>query len=269
VKPARARLPITDLLFRWRKLVLSANGPTWSRPPSKRNPTPRKLADKNVRLTLSALANYMDVDGTNAFPSQELLAVSTGLTTRAVKDALERAAQSGWILRHRIWMHNLGMKRFRYAYRVRFPAVNPEPSSGERSSPGGMELHAIGPKVGVETPPGEPGAAPGERESSPGEPGSHYQANDASKDSSTALVEGSQIGEERKVQLERDFAAFVNERSTPPSGQALLAYLKGVRAAAHYDAARLHDALERGLQLRPSDPNAWLKAELKRSGGQP
>ncbi len=123
---------MSDICFNWRKLVLSPNGPRLLQRPTRKHPNGRWIADKNARFVLMALANYMNADGTNAFPSQETLAKDTGLTARAIKGAMKRAADDGWIERTRTWVYEGGRRKgFRYSYKPGFPVIE----HGERRSP--------------------------------------------------------------------------------------------------------------------------------------
>jgi hypothetical protein len=127
----------SDICFRWRKLVLSPNGPkVWRRATAatkrRREKPARIVADKDARFCLAALANYMNPDGTSAYPSIARIAADTGLSTRAVKSAMTRAADGGWIARTRTWVYEYGKKMgFRYSYEPRFPDFE----HGEPGSP--------------------------------------------------------------------------------------------------------------------------------------
>ncbi len=166
--------PFSDILFRWRKRLLSSFGPTRVLPSTKRRPAVR-VADCPVRLVLSALANYMDADGSNAFPSQETLARDSGFTVRTVKAALQRAEKGGWIERARVPIRHREYMRYRYTYVPRFPIIDEgESGSRERSSPESGSREA---EVALS----EPDGGPDERSS-------HDVGNDATNDPVTAPV---------------------------------------------------------------------------------
>jgi hypothetical protein len=56
----------------------------------------------NVKATLAGLHFYMDEDGANCHPSQELLAKRVGCTRQAIASNLKLAEQHGWIKSYRI-----------------------------------------------------------------------------------------------------------------------------------------------------------------------
>lgn len=56
----------------------------------------------NVKATLAGLYFFMDEDGANCHPSQELLAKRVGCTRQAVASNLKLAEQHGWIKSYRI-----------------------------------------------------------------------------------------------------------------------------------------------------------------------
>lgn len=94
------------LLFPWRHALASEEGP----------------AAASERLVALALSLYMNGDGLGAWPSQEVLALRTGLTARTVRDALERLVAKGWLAREpRKSPRGVKSKRFGYEYRACLP----------------------------------------------------------------------------------------------------------------------------------------------------
>ena len=61
----------------------------------------------------------MKQDGTSAFPSEQTLAMNTGLSLRSVKTHLARAAKTGWIERR--YQRYPGKALWHYRYLPRFP----------------------------------------------------------------------------------------------------------------------------------------------------
>ncbi len=74
----------------------------------------------------------MATDGSRAFPSEEMLSIETGLTSRAVSIHLQSAVEHGWILRHR--ERRRGKSWAQYFYQAAIPAHLDAP---ERRSPPG------------------------------------------------------------------------------------------------------------------------------------
>ena len=77
----------------------------------------------------------MATDGSHAFPSEDLLALETGLTSRAVSIHLQTAVEHGWILRHR--ERRRGKAWAQYFYQAVIPDLPDTPE--RRSLP-----HAVG-----------------------------------------------------------------------------------------------------------------------------
>jgi hypothetical protein len=109
--PEANRAP--NLLFRWRWLIASQRGPA--------SPTTR-----HVLLTLGL---HMASDGSRAFPSENRLALETGLSERAVSTHLRIAIQLGWIVRKR--ERQIGKDWAQYFYRA---AIPPNLDAPERRS---------------------------------------------------------------------------------------------------------------------------------------
>lgn len=86
----------------WRRAILSDDGP----------PEP------NTRYVLLALAQYMDADGSGAFPSLDRLALDTRLTRRTVGTHIQLAKDAGWLV-----TSNRGSSRGwrRYQYEAALP----------------------------------------------------------------------------------------------------------------------------------------------------
>ena len=70
-----------NLLFEWRDLVASKQGP-------------KRSTTRHVLLTLSL---HMQLDGRSCFPSVRLVAERTGLSERTVCTHLRLASEQGWI----------------------------------------------------------------------------------------------------------------------------------------------------------------------------
>ncbi len=75
-------------------------------------------AQKTVLVALEMYADYRD--GTNAYPGEENLAADTGLTTRAVRDAMKRARDIGLIVRTALENPKAGKAA---VYRLSMPAT--------------------------------------------------------------------------------------------------------------------------------------------------
>lgn len=74
-------------------------------------------AQKTVLVALEMYADYRD--GTNAYPGEENLAADTGLTTRAVRDAMKQAREIGLIVRTKVENPKAGKAA---VYRLAMPA---------------------------------------------------------------------------------------------------------------------------------------------------
>ncbi len=120
-------MPDRKLLFVWRWLIASDQGPT--------SPTTR-----HVLLTLSL---HMADNGSRAYPSENRLAEETQLSERAVGIHLQKAVDAGWIARTR--------RRNRRAWaQYDYQAVIPAHLRGtERRSGRRTERHARGPERDV------------------------------------------------------------------------------------------------------------------------
>lgn len=75
-------------------------------------------AQKTVLVALEMYADYRD--GTNAYPGEENLAADTGLTTRAVREAMKRARDIGLIVRTALENPKAGKAA---VYRLSMPAT--------------------------------------------------------------------------------------------------------------------------------------------------
>ena len=120
-------------LFDWRRALCSAYGP----PPTTRH----------VLLTVSL---HMKTDGSSAFPSQDLLALETGLSLRAVKKHLKLAQALGWLGRE---PRRRRKASFRYGtyYTPRIPpGISPNPKAEKivNGAPGAPNLVHIVPTFG-------------------------------------------------------------------------------------------------------------------------
>jgi DNA-binding transcriptional MocR family regulator len=107
-------------LFAWRNAFASEEGPSCG-------------VDRHVAMTLSL---YMNGDGLGAWPSQDTLALRTGLTDRTVGRALERLCGEGWLARQpRKSSRGIRHKRYGYEYRATLPkALSNALANGERGS---------------------------------------------------------------------------------------------------------------------------------------
>lgn len=108
------------LLFAWRHALASEEGPAVA-------------GDRHIALTL---ALYMDRDGLSAWPSQDTIAMRSGLTDRTVGRALERLCKEQWLDRQpRKSPKGNRHKRYGYEYRARLPkALADAYAKGERCS---------------------------------------------------------------------------------------------------------------------------------------
>lgn len=95
-------------------------------------------AQKTVLVALEMYADYRD--GTNAYPGEENLAADTGLTTRAVRDAMKRARDIGLIVRTALENPKAGKAA---VYRLAMP------STTGTTVP--VDNHTMGTTVPVET----------------------------------------------------------------------------------------------------------------------
>jgi hypothetical protein len=114
---------LDTLLFRWRDAFCAAEGPP-----------------ATTRLVLWTLSKHMGMDGRDAFPNQETIALESALGLRAVKRHLQRAEELGWIERQP--RRRAGRASWRYGtdYVPRFPALA---LNGEQRAP------VSGPENGV------------------------------------------------------------------------------------------------------------------------
>ena len=93
-------------LFAWRHALCSAQGP-------------RHPADRHVALVLSL---YFNGDGLGAWPSQQTLALRSGLAVRTIRPALARLVAGHWLSRvERKSPRGIRAKRWGYEYRARLP----------------------------------------------------------------------------------------------------------------------------------------------------
>lgn len=93
-------------LFAWRHAIASDEGP-------------KRAPDRHIALTLSL---YMNGDGLSAWPSQETLALRTGLNIRTVRFALARLCDEKWLSREpRKSPRGIKSKRWGYEYRAKLP----------------------------------------------------------------------------------------------------------------------------------------------------
>lgn len=107
-------------LFVWRNALASEEGPAHPH-------------DRHVGLTASL---YMSSDGLRCWPSQDTLALRTGLTDRSVGRALKRLCDTQWLSRKpRKSPRGIPHKRFGYEYQARLPKrLANAYANGERGS---------------------------------------------------------------------------------------------------------------------------------------
>lgn len=86
----------------------------------------------------------MEADGGNAFPSEDLLALETALTTRAVSTHLRLAVDQGWLRRYR--ERRRGKAWAQYFYQAAIPAHLDAPERRSPPQAGGTERGAHGPE---------------------------------------------------------------------------------------------------------------------------
>jgi len=118
----------SKLLYRWRWKIASEQGP----------------ASATTRHVLMTLSIHMEADGGNAFPSEDLLALETALTTRAVSTHLRLAVDQGWLRRYR--ERRRGKAWAQYFYQAAIPAHVDAPERRSPPQAGGTELDAEGPE---------------------------------------------------------------------------------------------------------------------------
>lgn len=96
--------PKLSHLFSWRGLVFSGDGPS-----------------STCRLVMAALSLHMSAKGDSCFPSQDTLALETGLSSRAVRKALKEAEAKGWVVRKKIPLLDKGRGWNRTEYTASIP----------------------------------------------------------------------------------------------------------------------------------------------------
>ena len=92
-----------------------------------------------TRFVLLAVATYMDGAGRGAFPSQETLALDTGLTARTVRKHLAIAERAGWLLKVRQGRHVGRGASYSNMYDASLPPVDNPPQEEESSAAGGTD----------------------------------------------------------------------------------------------------------------------------------
>jgi hypothetical protein len=95
--------------YAWRRAFLSEHGPM----------LPSGAPDPIGRLVLAAIESFMGDGPLTAFPSQKTICTITGLGESAVRRALNRLEDGGWISREKVTKRSGG---FYYRYQGLIPA---------------------------------------------------------------------------------------------------------------------------------------------------
>jgi hypothetical protein len=132
-----AEHPVSPLIVRWRSAVLNSTLPA------------------TAKLCLLVLADFADADGSNCYPSIEMVAAKASINEKTARFNLAAAAQAGWIERTSKGTKQ-GWKRFEYA--PRFP-------EGADTTPArqaeGQGVTPARPREGADTTPGPNGERSG------------------------------------------------------------------------------------------------------------